>query len=364
MLFYLSIFVFVSFLGYIELNGVKRSYSVATCYLVGFFFFVLSFIRWENGSDWNMYIKYYENITFHSNFNYYMEPIYSTLLVVSKFYFSHYTYALLLLGAIIFYFQTKAIKQSVFPIISMLVLVGMSFANIFFVRQTFAQVILMFSIYYIINKKIWRFILCVIFAAGFHISSLIFLPAYWLFYLNINKKGILILTILSMFVSPIAKAIVANVSFFNEVTLYKLELYSSGKEDVTNLGMGLFYAKAIANRILFYAIGLYLYDRVEKDCNLKYAKHFFVFFAIGTMLYFALEPISNVFSRLSRYYEVGQVFLIPIFVKYLKDNKKDAGIFYLIVSLILMLKLYLFLSTYDCYIPFKVSPLFENACIL
>ena len=358
MLFYISIFAVISFLGYVELNGIKKQTSTHIAIAISLFLFILSFIRWENGSDWDLYYNYFESISYNGFFDYIMEPLYSLVLVLAKSIYNHYTIALLILGGIVFYFQTKALNLiSVYPIISLLVLYGMSCGNIFFVRQIIAQAILLFAFVFIIKKNLIKFSICIIVASGFHISALIFFPAYWLFYIHLSKKQILLFTLISLFLSPLMRYLISNISFFNEITMLKLELYSEGQGDVANYSDILFYFKAIANRILFYLLGFYMFDKINNESQLKYANNFFVLFSIGSMLFFMLDPISNVFGRLVRFYEAGQLFMIPFFLQYQKQ-KNNANIFYIIVIFVLLMKLIMFLNTYDCYIPFKISPLF------
>ena len=353
--FYFVIFFVVAVFAYMELQYKPKT---SVLYLLSAVFFVLGFMRWEVGTDWDSYLLMFE--TFEYDDYWLIEPLYSIILVFARHLTHHYTYALLFFSLILFFFQTRGLQKiSVLPVVSLFALVGMSFANVFFVRQSIAQAILLFSIYYIQQRKLFSFLLCIVLAMGFHNSSIVFIPAYWLFTLNLSKKQILIFTFASIFLSNMVESFLGGIgSGLGENILYKINSYVVEKheDDNTSLSVLEMTVKAIANRFIFYVIGFYLYDKAKDDPSFKHIKSFFVLYVIGTILFFLLNPISNVLSRACRYYDVAQIFLISYFFAY-QIKKKNVSLFFIILLLFLALKLYMYITGYDCYIPYNWTPL-------
>lgn len=56
------------------------------------------------------------------------------------------------------------------------------------VRYGFAIVIVMYSLQYIFERKLWQYCVCMLLAFGFHYSAIVFWPMYFLYGLNISFK--------------------------------------------------------------------------------------------------------------------------------------------------------------------------------
>ncbi|MFK2003778.1 EpsG family protein [Bacteroides fragilis] len=91
--------------------------------------------------------------------------------------------------ALSFFFQTKVIlKYSPLPLFSLFFLWSISFANVFYIRQTVAIALLFYSTTFLVNKKTWLFFICIYIATLFHSTSFVFVFAYFLFRLRITIK--------------------------------------------------------------------------------------------------------------------------------------------------------------------------------
>lgn len=354
MFFYIFIFSLTAFFSYIELLSSKRRNNRIVLYLLSLLLFLFSFLRWEVGTDWDTYYSLYQALDWGGFWV--IEPIFASVIVFAKSIYPSFTFALFLLACILFYFQTKSLKfLSVYPVISLFVIVGMQFGNVFFVRQSIAQAIAMFSIYYIIKKDLFKFCLCILVAFGFHTSALIFLPSYWIFNIKWSIRKILIFTISSVFFSGIVSYLLSSIgNILGEAIAYRLDFYmNEGYEDQNNYSPMVNLAKSLANKGLFYFLYIYYHSKRRNCENMYLFDNYFMLFAFGTILFFLVNPIHSVFGRMCRYYDAAQIFLIPYFFVFCK-SKQSRSILFVMLFLFLYMKLYLYVNSYDnLFIPFK-----------
>ncbi|WP_228439783.1 EpsG family protein [Chryseobacterium phocaeense] len=70
------------------------------------------------------------------------------------------------------------------------------------IRQNLATFIVYFAIRYIKQRKLWHYLFFIFIASGVHTVSYLFLPMYWFARVPLNKTIMLIMIIISIFLSP------------------------------------------------------------------------------------------------------------------------------------------------------------------
>ncbi len=70
-------------------------------------------------------------------------------------------------------------------------------------RQGIGIAICVFSFKYIKSQNLWMFLLCMYIALGFHKTSVVFFPAYWLVRIPLNSTRIFWILIISLLLSPL-----------------------------------------------------------------------------------------------------------------------------------------------------------------
>lgn len=70
------------------------------------------------------------------------------------------------------------------------------------IRQNLATFIVYFAIRYIKQRKLWHYLFFIFIASGIHTVSYLFLPMYWFARVPLNKTIMLIMIIVSVFLSP------------------------------------------------------------------------------------------------------------------------------------------------------------------
>ncbi len=205
-------------------------------------------------------------------------------------------------------------------------------------RQTVAILIFLWSIDFIINKKIIAFILCIILAATFHYTSLtILLISPFLFdnrrisivYGSVLFSIYLFIFIFGSFLSPYVGKLA---SMFSE----RYEDYSDKGNANSGLGF-IFYAS-----IFLLTLSL---DRVQDKSTA-------VFFKIA-IVYFMLMPfklIIEMTARIGMYFSPSEIIIYPFILKGLKSNVyKYSFLFILLLFTIYQFFQFFFSDTYKDY---------------
>lgn len=360
---FFTLLAIVAFFSYVEIfTGISEKQKIKILYVLFFVFYCLSFLRWEFGSDWEGYytqFEYYglENLDGH-------ELLYIYVLVFARSIINDYTFVLFCFSTILFYFQVKGIvKLSVLPLTSLFVLTGTYFCNVGYARQYIAIAILFYSIVFIINRKFVPFVACILLAFGFHFSALMFFPAYWIFNLKISRKKLLLFIVISMFLSSLMVYFLQGMGNLIGITaiIERTDQYIDQGYDYedgsSTLDPRQTIIKACFNRGLYILIGLYL---VGKESEYKrYFSGLFNLYCFGTILFFLTSPLHITLTRMSWYYDFVQILIVPGVFLYV--NKRQRKVVFLLLSVILFLKLYMYAnSSDDIYVVYKFIPSIER----
>lgn len=346
---------------HIRIKGVPNFYEISFCVIL-IVVFLLSTLRWENGTDWNTYYDYFSYVGKNLD-SAYMEPGFSLLCYFDYKYFN-YTLHLGVIAFLCIVPIAIRIKQfSPFPILSLLIWFSVSFAHMFPVRQTVAVSLFVFSWKFINERKFLQFIFTTAIAATFHLTVLITVPVYFLWRKYIQTK-VYILIIGVVFIISIA----VNQLFGNALLLMgnigggiieaKLSAYIENSEEAFGSAYSplQILVRGCVNRTIYFLIPLILigyrrkHDRV---LNAVFNMYFYSF-----LLFLIFTPFSIALGRLASYTDIAQTFLLP-FLFTVKMNRTN-------IIAIAMITLFYFavrfdgvISNYrDLYIPYH-SVLFK-----
>lgn len=183
-------------------------------------------------------------------------------------------------------------------------------------RQSIAVSLLLFSIDYIKDKKLFKFLIINAIACSFHKSSMVFLPAYFLEKLNMKRKYL-----------PIALS-VYMIIFFLRVTI--TECFTNLFYETYNLvetpkGGGI---------LLVVYLCVYIFITYYKDTIIKTnEKHNLLYnlfsFGIIFQIFATVEANAN---RATLYYVIPLVSLIPLCEDcFVKENRKLVNILFSII---------------------------------
>ncbi|WP_374444721.1 EpsG family protein [Epilithonimonas sp.] len=95
-------------------------------------------------------------------------------------------------------------KNSKYPVFSILLFIipGYFIGDSGHMRQALGMTMCLLSFRFIKERKVWWYLLCLYIAYGFHKSTIVFLPAYWLAIIPMNSNRILYTVLMSIILSP------------------------------------------------------------------------------------------------------------------------------------------------------------------
>jgi hypothetical protein len=218
-------------------------------------------------------------------------------------------------------------------------------------RQFIACGITFYSIKFIREKKLWKFIVCVCVAALIHRTALVFLVAYWLSDINIQLKTFSKLFIIGIIAGKlnlfrrILEFIVPFLSAFGSIT-YRIKYYASSLDNLSILSFGFFKRTLIMCMILFQ-----LYNtkkNLSEDNSLKV--HLNVY-AIGYVLSLF---VPGVFARLNVYFYVSEAIIEAMTISGVRDGRYRILMFIAMIILNLAIWINMLYSYYpEVYFPYR-----------
>lgn len=183
------------------------------------------------------------------------------------------------------------------------------FEDMIQIRQGLAIGITFFSFKFILERKLFYFLICIFFAYSFHKTSIAFLPAYWIAPLRIKTPLAILLVFISMIIfplntheliAPIVGGAGADTAFdaFNQYSEYNSVGFSAMGELVK----------------LNFLILLFSFDKkgIEETDNYYYYRNLCL---IYYMIYYAFRN-NNIFAiRLPGSYQPFTYLMIPIIIR-------------------------------------------------
>ena len=364
---YFIIYFIIFLLGFLDVSYVIKLSFRKLCFItIIIIFVILGAIKWKTGTDWTPYLTYFTESHTYSNFiDSKFESGYKLLSYFIKNISSNYSVFLASFAFITILIKAYSMldkRYSQFFLVSLLLYFAYYQGDIFPIRQSLALSIILLSGSFIISRKLVPFLICVFLASQFHTSSLIFLLAYPISFLNINTTKIIVLLIASSVLGYIMVSLqlfdwIALVPGINEDAQNRLDVYTSMAErgmDSTgtskNVDPRISFISGLLRKVLVLVPLVIFRKKLTEKYN--YFPYLFNLIIFGAIFYFSVGSLMQVMKRAASYYDIFEILVIPLFIS-LGQNSWQRVIIYVIVSLYGLAKLYLVLSYFwDLYVPF------------
>ena len=318
----------------ISLNNRKIGRKMLFC--ICLVAFVLTGIRWEYGGDWGNYTYYFNHINgwkfrFDDNGYEFGWVIISTIV---KQIFNSYVAFQFVIASVIFYCVYKCFtKLSPYPVLSYLILFSTVLGGIGYIRTILATIIIIYSYVFVVERKIFPFLLVVTFAGMIHYSAFIALPLYWIYKINIKYKTWLIIFIVSVSLFYIyGKMYFSSFSFLGPYIEYKINKYIMAEEDGGYFQGSMTMEKAIANQIIkkcfaVFSIIVFCGKDILKD---KIFKGLFNIYLFSVVFYCSVVPMASQFGRMGGYFECVDCIIYAYIYYYIKNPTNRWAYFFLL----------------------------------
>lgn len=229
------------------------------------------------------------------------------------------------ISGVFIYSVSRIIKiYSSYPFISVVALISLGYFSFSMtgLRQTIAISIILFSYSFIRERKLLQFIICVILASLFHSSALIFLISYPISLNKIDWKNILILVFafLVLFIFPTFIRSLISLFSWNDT----LVGYAFQETALTLSGFII--------QLFIFIFCILFKDNILTD-NPKDIILFNITF-VGLIFQLFSSEIAELF-RVSMYFSIFNIILIPKAIKSIKNNNLRRFIYYIVVCAVL-----------------------------
>lgn len=265
--------------------------------------------RWDVGIDWESYYNMFDgSILTNETFKDRIEPINLIILyLLQDNGFSDGRYWIWVMATITLLFVTKAIYEyspSVVKSFLLFFVLGFFFDSLNGVRQFCAVAITFYSWRFILKRDILLYIPWILFAAMFHSSAVVAIPLYFFYNNDYLIKHCRSLTIMAVIIAPIstilAPAILMHLPFesaYQDETLIK---YATGSGNILSY-----------LRMIYPLFFLNFMIRFCKRAAFSEDVRFFISTCVFGMLLLIAFPTTQLIIRLSYYFQIGLIILLP-----------------------------------------------------
>lgn len=249
--------------------------------------------------------------------------------------FGVYIFITTFLSLIGIYFFVRDNSKNYFLSVFIFITFGFFINVITILRQAMAISILLYSVKYIKEKRIFPFIFCVIFAAFFHKTALIFIITYFLQYVKLTKIKVLIYLIANIIIFFFRKQI---------VNIFTTLLYNQYLDYGDTSGGGYKMLLFILGIALF--VGL-LSKKFDKN---KFLNNLFLNTLLLSIPFQILSTSQGLIARIVFYYSTFLMALIPNVIESYQNGERKSM---LLCTLIFFLIFYILqIGTNHVYVDY------------
>lgn len=225
------------------------------CVIAGIVLFITAAVRRSVGYDYNLYAGWYldagwlmdDEVMAMKQEKGFMMPVKMLADMTDNYQIMFAAIAFIITAGLMIFLYKNSERPwaGVFCFLTF----GVFFNSMNFMRQMIASVILLMTLRYIREKKFFSFLIMVIFASTFHVSSLIFIPFYFILRIRMNRVT------LTMFSAVSVVLFIFSYDILEFTTAYVYKGYAgesrealNGTPPVYTIFFGLFFLAAFVVR--------------------------------------------------------------------------------------------------------------------
>lgn len=355
---YIVLLFFVYAVSFADITNMNKKYKIYLGCSIFLISVLIGGLRYNTGTDWAQYYFFFtDNHTFENFENSPFEYGYILLNYLLKSITEQYNILLIVMTAMVCLLKFSCIfRYAHFPLVVLLLNFAFYLGDFFAVRQILALAITVYSVRYIIEKDLKRFLLFLLFAVLFHRTAIIFLFAYWIFPMKINLKHVVVVIFACLALSQIQ--MIDSITSMNLDSMYmdKLQLYQAAKENDISFGTASSNEEKLLNstikKICFLSLFFFIRKRVAQQ-NENYNGFLNLSIFSNIIFAFFMNTIPEIALRLVVYYNFFEIFLLSNFL-FITDKWYFRIFILLILGVIAFSRYYYGLyQFYDEYVPYN-----------
>lgn len=285
--------------------------------LISCFVIVIGGLRYEVGADWGSYLKIFNDSTLNDYTE--IEPGYVLLNKIFKLLGAPYQLFLMCLFALSYSLKAYAFsKYSANVFIALLVYIPIQFMvyDINAIRQGLAIGVLFTTFPFILRRKLMPFLLICFLAISIHITSIVFLPFYWIALKPFSDRRVLYLLILFTIIALLSNIILNNILPFLGIDFVLFDKFLSYTAN-DSYNKQLSFNLSTIYRILILIIFIYMRGKmkIQNELYLLLRNGYFLSLAI----YFTFFSIELIATRGSLYFRVFDTFMFTYIITSFRD---------------------------------------------
>lgn len=336
MLFYIIIFISLIILSTFEMSYDRRI-KISVLFCVLFCVSLLVGLRGQAGADTLNYINFFNKSTsdltdYDSSKKKYAEEGFYFISALIKSFTTNFSVYFIVISAITFLFYYKSIKYiALFPILSFTYYFVrfMPFREMNQIRGALAIAIIIFSLKFLVNGKVSKYILSCLIASFFHFSSLSAIPLCFIFKKRFSFRDVTFIVGFSLLGGVGCAVFLKNIllSTGNIVMLTYV-----GDHDL-----------GLQNPILYYQIAvclLYTYFKPKLELSQRGYGVLKNAYLYSTVILCLTSGLGSIGGRLSTIFATCEIFIIPSFIKIFRY--RPIGVVLIILAIVLI-----FLQNYN-----------------
>ncbi|NQV50335.1 MAG: EpsG family protein [Candidatus Marinimicrobia bacterium] len=315
--------------------------------------FVMAAIRLEIGTDYPTYNTFFENVKpfslhpdYSSGFQHY-EPLFQYSTAILKHVIDSPIFFFSLWAFISLVFLWKGIlDQSPNYLLSIFIYYCLIYINYTYngIRQGVAMTIFIFSLKYILAKKLLPVLALTLFAVLIHSSGFLILAAYFMSFTNFKNRLIIFLVLLAAFITW-------QIGTGEALFLFIMEKIGVVTPDIV-MYVKLFLEPhtlvQVLQRVLILIPLVWLYPRLSSDE--KYRRLFSIYIW-GTIIYLTFGFFSMFITRINMFFRVLEIILIPMLYEKIPSRSQKMVVNYLVMIWGFIVLTWVYYK--EAYYPFK-----------
>ncbi|MDE6460526.1 MAG: EpsG family protein [Paramuribaculum sp.] len=222
------------------------------------------------------------------------------------------------------------------------------------IRSGIAAAIVLYSLRYVGQRKLKWFLLTIIIAMSFHLASIIFIIVYPFYAMNLSKRSMIRMVIVSLLISYVFSAgmllnALPKVGIFSRVSNYSWMIGSSKLGVLTN--------PTVLKQLFFVVISLVYYDRIKEHCpNFRLL---LVPYLLSVCWLMVWNDFAIVAARMATFLSVTEVIIIPTtLILFKKHSRQIAGtVLIALAFIILYWNGNYYLTDVPGLLPYRFTPL-------